>query len=79
MLKNDVTDHRINQFKGGPSDLGTKNLQKYEKFILILQSLLFFTHKTPVVIQHRVKLEIYYGPGRHRRSIFTSASRSFTH
>ena len=43
---------------------------------------MFFIHKTPVAIQQQKKLEIYFGPGRHRRerrSIFTWAARSFTY
>ena len=72
-------------FKGGPSDLGTRILQKYyKKSSLYSQSLLIFIHRTPVVERHPITREMrdFNGPGRHQRetqSIFTRAARSFTH
>ena len=45
--------------KGGPSGLGTKIVQKYEKkSSLYSQSLLIFIHKTPVVKNHPTRREI---------------------
>ena len=69
--------------KGGPSGLGTKIVQKYEKTSsLYSQSLLIFIHKTLVVktIPQEEKLEIHYVPGRHQREIwfiYTGVARSF--
>ena len=63
--------------KGGPSDLGTKILQKILKdHPYHPKSLLIFIRETPVVenIRQQEKLKNYYGPGRHRREtqfIFT--------
>ena len=60
-------------------NLGRKLYKNTKNSSLHSQSLLFFIHKTPVVESHpkKVKLEIYYGPGRHRRetrSIFYISS-----
>ena len=43
--------------KGGPSDLGTKILQK-EKSSLYSQSLLIFIHRTSAVERHPITREI---------------------
>ena len=51
--------------------LGRKFYKHSKKSNLSSQSILIFIHKTPVVEKKREKLENYYGPGRHRRSIFT--------
>ena len=48
----------LSKLKGGPSDLGTKTLQKYKKIILVLPKPFIFIHETPVVENHLTTGEI---------------------
>ena len=72
-----VVGHYLD-FKGNPSDRGTKILQT-EKSSLYSQSLLVFIHKTPVVETHPTTREIrdLLRTGRHQQETDKASNIAF--